>query len=159
MMPPRCAISGFGRYFLRFGEKRIANPDTAEKTPAPRANALLQPDKRRPRNDAAIPTASKLTTSPKKKDSEISRPRRLRLPSGALSTCDPTKPTTPTPAGIVHGQVLVEKSPPSNAINKANAGYCSINVETLSKYSNGFINLSSVNGSLTVPTHCAADLH
>jgi hypothetical protein len=62
-------------------------------------------------------------TKPKKNESEISTPRLRRLPSGAPSTCAPTKPTTPTPVGIVQGQVLVESMPPIAATSSAKSGY------------------------------------
>ena len=104
------------------GEASIADPATNENAAATIPKAVLQPDTSRPRYEAAIPTASKLNTRPPKKENDISTPQRLREPSGAPSTCDPTKPTTPTPAGIVHGQVLVEKRPPINAMNNANTG-------------------------------------
>src|SRR5262249_62336064 len=95
----------------------------SEQAAAPMAKAAFQRASRRPRYAAAVPSASKLRTTPKKKASETSAPRRRRFSSGAPSTCAPTYPTTPTPAGSVQGQVLVESKPPSAATRRAAEGY------------------------------------
>lgn len=80
-----------------------------------------------------MPSASKLKTMPRKKETESRMPRRRRWPCGAASTWDPTKLTTPTPAGSVQGQVLIERSPPIAAMPKAKSGNCSIELANLSK--------------------------
>lgn len=140
-MPPRFLISGSETRRRRTGAKIAANPAASENAAATTANHALHCENKRPANEAAMPSARRLKTMPAKKASDSSMPRHRLLPSGASSTCEPTKPTTPTPAGSVQGQVLVERTPPISAISKAIDGYCSTEAETPSIKSNGFINL------------------
>lgn len=139
-MPPRFLISGSGICLRKKGPKIAASPARSANTAAPTAKAALQRENKRPAYEAATPSRSRLKTRPAKKVKERNIPRFLRLPSGASSTCEPTKPTTPTPAGNVQGQVLVERTPPISATSRAIDGYCSTEAETPSIKSNGFIN-------------------
>jgi hypothetical protein len=80
--PPRFLTSGSGTRRRKAGPKIAASPADNEKIAAPTANAAFQPASRRPRYAAAMPMASRLTTSPKKKASETSSFHR-----GPLCAC------------------------------------------------------------------------
>src|SRR5262249_10197751 len=142
--PPPAALRGLetggaGGRRRGAGRKCAASPATSEKIAAPSAKAALHCASTRPRYAAAVPSASRLRTIPTKKANESITPRRRLVASGAPSTCAPTYPTTPTPAGSVQGQVLVESKPPSVATSNATEGYCATEADTLSMKSNGFI--------------------
>lgn len=121
-IPPRFASSGSGTYRRTVGPNIAANPAAKEKIATPKANSAFQRENSLPAVEAAIPSASRLNTTPRKKENESNTPLRRRLPFGAPSTCDPTRLTTPTPAGSVQGHVLVESKPPTADISKAKSG-------------------------------------